>query len=564
MALTFSIFAAALVASGAYGLWQLGQSQSRFENFYTKILPAIEGMNGVAANIADIRILLYRHAMTSDLSGKTDIEAAVAEGKKSLEDLIARYSRNDVLDEVERKLTEDDKENLAAYEAATSKFMETSRSGDMEVARKALFGGGPLDIASRKLRAGLAAHVNYDMKLASEFRSGNESAYRASVLAFVIGILSILLAAGFMALRSLDHIRLSLRGLQTALQDTSDSLNLSRRAPVNRMDELGQTVTAFNTLMTRVSEALGSVRVSTESVAVASREIASGNTDLSARTEEQAASLEETAASMTQLTETVKQNADNARQANAMATQATGMADSGNEAVQAMIWTMGKITQSSSKISEITSVIEGIAFQTNILALNAAVEAARAGGQGRGFAVVASEVRSLAQRSSTAAKEIKGLIESSVATVKDGAKQAVEVGETMDDVKRAIKRVSDIVGEIAAASEEQSHGIEQINQAVGQMDEVTQQNAELVEQAAAATQSLEEQATSLKEAISVFKLADTGSHTQGHSIAKSSAQVLPRATMAEKAVPVKPRTIVNAQPVIYAGSDAVGADGQTF
>ena len=213
---------------------------------------------------------------------------------------------------------------------------------------------------------------------------------------------------------------------------------------------------------------------------------------------------------MTQLTQTVKQNSDNARQANALATRATDMADAGNEAVQDMVRSIGEVSSSSDKISQITSTIEGIAFQTNILALNAAVEAARAGDQGRGFAVVASEVRSLAQRSAAAAKEVKELIGSSVEMIHNGAKQATQVGATMDEVKQAIKQVSDIVGEIAAASEEQSQGIDQVHQAVSQMDDVTQQNASLVEEAAAAAHSLEEQATRLTEAVSVFRLLDAG------------------------------------------------------
>ena len=212
---------------------------------------------------------------------------------------------------------------------------------------------------------------------------------------------------------------------------------------------------------------------------------------------------------MTQLTETVKQNADNARQANTLAANATETAGSGGDIVQAMVATIEKINGSSNKISEITGVIEGIAFQTNILALNAAVEAARAGEQGRGFAVVASEVRSLAQRSAFAAKEIKELIASSVATIQDGSQQAIEVSTAMGEIREAIKRVSEIVGEIAGASEEQSRGIVQVNQAVNQMDHMTQQNAALVEQAAATPQSLEEQATKLKIAVSAFKLADT-------------------------------------------------------
>jgi methyl-accepting chemotaxis protein len=241
---------------------------------------------------------------------------------------------------------------------------------------------------------------------------------------------------------------------------------------------------------------------------VATGEIASGNLDLSARTEEQAASLQETAASLTQLTQTVKHNADNAREANALAARATDITGAGNTAVHHMVDTIERINSSSAKISEITGVIEGIAFQTNILALNAAVEAARAGEDGRGFAVVAGEVRNLAQRSASAAKEIKELIGSSVAMIRDGATQATEVGTTMDQIKLAIKQVSDIVGEIASASEEQSRGIEQVSLAVTQMDEVTQRNAALVEEAAAAAQSLEEQATSLKDAVAAFNVGD--------------------------------------------------------
>ncbi|MEX3787194.1 methyl-accepting chemotaxis protein [Paraburkholderia sp. BR14374] len=259
----------------------------------------------------------------------------------------------------------------------------------------------------------------------------------------------------------------------------------------------------------RLASTIGSIRESAESVSIASQQIASGNIDLSARTEEQAASLEQTAASMSELTQTVGRNSDNARNASALATQAAQVVNTGNTAVEGMVRTIGEISGSSTKISEITGVIEGIAFQTNILALNAAVEAARAGEQGRGFAVVASEVRNLAQRSASAAKEIKEMITTSVAIIEGGTQQAAEVSTTMADIKDAIHRVSNIVDEIATASEEQNRSIHQVGQAVTQMDETTQQNAALVEQAAAAAQSLEAQARKMKQTVSVFRTAES-------------------------------------------------------
>ncbi|WP_016832514.1 methyl-accepting chemotaxis protein [Herbaspirillum lusitanum] len=274
----------------------------------------------------------------------------------------------------------------------------------------------------------------------------------------------------------------------------------------NSEDETGQLLGALKQMNDNLLRIVSSVRTGTDTIATASSEIATGNMDLSSRTEQQAGSLEETASAMEEMTSTVKQNADNARQANQLAASASAVAIQGGNVVGQVVDTMGSINESSRKIVDIISVIDGIAFQTNILALNAAVEAARAGEQGRGFAVVASEVRSLAQRSSAAAKEIKQLIDDSVTTVDIGSKLVAQAGSTMDEVVSSVKRVTDIVGEITAASHEQSVGLDEINRAITQMDEVTQQNAALVEEAAAAAQSLQEQASNLSQIVSVFKL----------------------------------------------------------
>ncbi|OOW98760.1 chemotaxis protein, partial [Xanthomonas axonopodis pv. khayae] len=276
-----------------------------------------------------------------------------------------------------------------------------------------------------------------------------------------------------------------------------------------------------NATAEQLADIVGRIKMSSTAINSAAGEIASGNSDLSHRTEQQAANLEETAASMEELTSTVKQNAESARQANQLAIGATGVASQGGEVVSQVVTTMSGIEASSKKIADIISVIDGIAFQTNILALNAAVEAARAGEQGRGFAVVASEVRTLAQRSAGAAKEIKGLIDDSVHKVAEGSALVRKAGATMADIVASVQRVTDIMGEISAASQEQSSGIEQVNQTITQMDETTQQNAALVEEATAAARSMEEQAGHLAEAVSVFKLDDSAAQ------APQSARVRP-------------------------------------
>jgi methyl-accepting chemotaxis protein-1 (serine sensor receptor) len=347
--------------------------------------------------------------------------------------------------------------------------------------------------------------------------------------------------------------------------------DLRTRIKVDGKDETSKLLGALREMNERLTTIVGRVRDASTSIAGAAREIAAGNMDLSQRTEQQAASLQETASSMEQLTSTVKQNADNAQQGSTLAANASSVAQKGSAVVGQVVSTMQDISDSSTKIADITGIIEGIAFQTNILALNAAVEAARAGEQGRGFAVVASEVRSLAQRSSSAAREIKDLIANSVDKIRDGSSLAGEAGKTMSEVTHAVARVTDIMSEIAAASSEQSRGIEQVNLAITQMDNVTQQNAALVEEAAAASRSMEEQGEQLNGVVGFFRVlegvgggagvAGTAAVASVASDGREKPAVTRRAVVAaaprvgasaSMRTPVK----VGTMPVVSAGDDA--------
>jgi methyl-accepting chemotaxis protein len=329
-----------------------------------------------------------------------------------------------------------------------------------------------------------------------------------------VGLLAVLLGAA-LAWWLTRSITVPLRSA-VALANAVAQGDLSTRVAASSSDEAGELMAALNTMSDKLNALVTQVRGGADSISTAAIEVAAGNLDLSSRTEQQAGALEESASALEQLTGTVRNNADNARLGSELAASASSVAVRGGAVVGQVVATMGEIDDSARKIVDIISVIDGIAFQTNILALNAAVEAARAGEQGRGFAVVAGEVRTLAQRSATAAKEIKALIDTSVEKVGNGTRLVGEAGATMQDVVASVRRVTDIMGEISAASREQSIGIEQVNGAIAQMDQVTQQNAALVEEAAAATEAMQEQAHSLAQAVSVFKL-DAPAHAHMHS-----------------------------------------------
>ncbi|WP_283205351.1 methyl-accepting chemotaxis protein [Cupriavidus pauculus] len=503
--LTLSLALIALLFVGLGGIWQLSKAEDRFEYFNDNTLASVRDLNTASNAFAMTRVALYRHALAEDKAAQAEADAALEKSIKRFDDLMAKYEREDISDDTDRKLLEADRATAQRFRELVPAFLERSRADDRATTQQML-SSGDLNKASSAVRKALDEHLEYNTKLGEQAVAFNKGEYHTSVRVFTIAIVIAVAMTAFLAFGLYRRIRVSLDEIQGTLEHVSKTLDLDHRAPVDRLDEIGLTAQSFNALIERVAGTLREVRRSTDSVSVAAAQIAAGNVDLSSRTEEQAASLEETASSMEQLTATVRQNAENARQASSLASNAAVVADEGNQSVQQMVGTMGAISTSSERIAEITNLIEGIAFQTNILALNAAVEAARAGEQGRGFAVVAGEVRSLAQRSSSAAKEIKELIEASVDTVRTGSTQAEEVGKTMTDIRQAVKRVSDIIAEISAASQEQSAGIEQVGHAVGQMDQVTQQNAALVEEAAAAAQSLDEQAGRLRDMVGQFQM----------------------------------------------------------
>ena len=351
-------------------------------------------------------------------------------------------------------------------------------------------------------------------------------------------------------------IRTTLRPLNQAV-DVARSVaagDLSKQFDASGSTETAQLLSALKEMQTRLADIVGEVRANAEGVATASAEISSGNSDLSARTEHQASALEETAASMEQLGATVRTNSDNAQQANQLAQAASDVASRGGQAVEAVVSTMREISDSSGRIAEIIGTIDGIAFQTNILALNAAVEAARAGEQGRGFAVVAGEVRTLAQRSAEAAKEIKTLIAQSVERVEQGTRQVDQAGATIEQVVTSIRRVTDIVGEISSASREQASGVAQVGEAVTAMDQATQQNAALVEESAAAAESLKMQAQQLVQAVAVFKLAG-GAATP--AVAARPAAAMPAPAPAAAPVARVARPVAAARKPVVASAKAV-------
>ncbi|MBS0341484.1 MAG: MCP four helix bundle domain-containing protein [Proteobacteria bacterium] len=513
-----------LMASLAY----VGYARMHSNNRYFEELVQDHNVKTALSNEMERQIAnIARASRDLALTNDTDIRKSLIQG---IED--ARRQYNEARDRLQGMLATDDARKVmdgivkAQGEArpAVSKAIELGVAGKNAEAAEVIV----KEATAPQLRQLQAIHAMVEL----QERQSKEMLEKAGA-DYVSGVTLVFALTGAALILSVAMAFLITRSLTRQLGGEPDyAANVAHEIAAGnltvgvhlRPGDKSSMLVAMKEMRDGLARIVGEVRNGTESIASASKQIASGNLDLSARTEEQASSLEETAASMEELTSTVKHNADNARQANDLAATASSVASKGGLVVSQVVETMGAINGSSKKIVDIISVIDGIAFQTNILALNAAVEAARAGEQGRGFAVVASEVRSLAQRSAGAAKEIKALIGDSVEKVDAGSRLVNQAGEAMEEIVASIRRVTDIMGDISAASQEQTAGIEQINRAVTEMDSVTQQNAALVEEASAAAQAMEDQAAKLTQTVSAFKL--DGMSTGGHAAKPEAVQPL--------------------------------------
>jgi methyl-accepting chemotaxis protein-1 (serine sensor receptor) len=522
---TMALMGAMLLVGGVMSIASLQNSNSVLKEVYSNQLASAVAIGTSQVRLLQARTVLDRAILRLD-SPEVDALAKRAEGfNEQSEKAWAEYLALPAESE-EKKLANEVAAKRVVYMRDGAQALITAiRAKQRDEGERIMF--DQMQRLSASLTQSIDALTNFQMKSARDSYNASQAtfvAFRATAIGAVLLGLAIVAVSAFFLVRAITGPLREMLGHFDAIA----AGDLSGRIEQRSNNEMGRLIGGLATMQNSLVDTVRHVQRGTATIGAATDQIAAGNLDLSSRTEQQASSLEETASSMEELTSTVKLNADNARQANGLVQHAVEVAIKGGNVVAQVVDTMGAINGSSRKVVDIIAVIDGIAFQTNILALNAAVEAARAGEQGRGFAVVAAEVRTLAQRSAAAAKEIKALIDDSVGKVDVGAKLVDQAGATMQAIVDSVQRVTGIMSEISSASQEQTAGIEQINQAIVQMDQVTQQNAALVEEAAAAAESLKEQAGMLAQTVSVFKLdaAHNAAPAAQASVARPSRPVL--------------------------------------
>ncbi len=575
LTLGFGAVVALLVVIAAVGVWRLAEVNTAMDVALNDRVPKVDKMEEVSFMSMDNARIVRNIVLIADEKGKASNKVLYDKNNAAAEEILETLQKS-VHNPTAIELIADTRAKRAAYSDYSKEVIQLGLAGKTDEATTVLYGDGYKTQAA--FFAALRKLVDHEKQLVRESTEASHASYLSARAVIIgLGVLACALAAviAFTITRSLTR-ELGGEPSTAASLATAVAQGDLRARIATRDGDNASLMAQLKAMQESLVRVVSTVRQGADGVATASAQIAQGNSDLSGRTEQQASALQETAASMEQLSSTVRQNADNARQANQLAMSASTVAVQGGEVVSRVVDTMKGINDSSKKIADIISVIDGIAFQTNILALNAAVEAARAGEQGRGFAVVASEVRSLAGRSAEAAKEIKKLIIDSVERVEQGTALVDQAGITMTEVVGSIRRVTDIVGEISAASHEQASGVAQIGDAVTQMDQATQQNAALVEEMAASAASLESQARELVQAVAVFNLSQEGGAVAAPPRAVAPTpraapvrQIAPARATADKpaksvkvAAPARPRGAVVA--LVPAAAAAGGGDWESF